>query len=223
MIRARRAGQGRLCSNRRNAHPRRLLAALVVACVLARRRGSEAARAPTAWRARGRTTGSSRQLGNGGYDAEHYDARPELSHRRPERHSSAGRSRCWREATQSLSRFNLDFAGDSVGGVTVDGRRATWSVSGRGARDHARHRPMRRRPRLHRVAWTSSRIQGPAARCPSTPDSRRTCCPSAGSHTFDGSVSAARSPSSRTRSIPSNDHPSDKASYSFKLRGPERA
>src|SRR5918998_2653638 len=66
-------------------------------------------------------------LGNGGYDALHYDL--DL------RYASAdgpidGTVTIRARATQGLSSFHLDFAGGAVGAVAVDGRPAAWRREG---------------------------------------------------------------------------------------------
>src|SRR3954462_13517986 len=65
-------------------------------------------------------------LGNGGYDAEHYA----LAVRYPtgaQGETVQGCVTMYARATQALSRFDLDFSGDSVGSVSVDGRPANWT------------------------------------------------------------------------------------------------
>jgi hypothetical protein len=65
-------------------------------------------------------------LGNGGYDALHYS----MALRYPTaaaQQTVDGRITMFARATQALSRFNLDFAGDSVESVRVDGRSADWT------------------------------------------------------------------------------------------------
>jgi len=67
-------------------------------------------------------------LGNGGYDAIHYSL--DLRYATADAQQTvSGRVTMFARATQALSRFNLDFAGDSVDSVTVDGRRAQWTWS----------------------------------------------------------------------------------------------
>src|ERR671923_3017932 len=68
-------------------------------------------------------------LGNGGYDARHYTVAL--------RYPTAARSQTVvgvltmeAKATQALSRFNLDFDGDSVSAVSVDGRSAAFARDG---------------------------------------------------------------------------------------------
>ena len=71
-------------------------------------------------------------LGNGGYDVLHYDLDLRYATSDPAQ-SVEGTARIVARATQSLSRFNLDFSGDGPGAVGVNGRRAGWSARWRGA------------------------------------------------------------------------------------------
>src|SRR5215217_8848147 len=69
------------------------------------------------------------QLGNGGYDAKHYDLALDYASSAPEQ-DVAGKVTMFARATQSLSRFDLDFQGDSVDGVWVNGRPAGYAIAG---------------------------------------------------------------------------------------------
>src|SRR6478752_2454777 len=60
------------------------------------------------------------QLGNGGYDVLHYDVDVRYATSAPSQ-SIDGTVTILARATQDLSRFDLDFAGQSVGGVSVNG------------------------------------------------------------------------------------------------------
>src|SRR3954451_4004652 len=60
-------------------------------------------------------------LGNGGYDVRHVTLNLRYPTAAPLQ-TVQGSVVIDARATQDLSRFNLDFAGDSVGGVWVDGR-----------------------------------------------------------------------------------------------------
>ncbi|HEX3477434.1 MAG TPA: hypothetical protein VHT91_20565 [Kofleriaceae bacterium] len=68
-------------------------------------------------------------LGNGGYEVAHYalDLRYETA---DPAQSLDGTVQILARATQSLSQFDLDFAGDSVGAVRVDGCRAQFRRDG---------------------------------------------------------------------------------------------
>ena len=59
--------------------------------------------------------------GNGGYDVEHYDLDLRYETSAPSQ-AIDGEATITARATQALSSLNLDFAGDSVGSVSVDGR-----------------------------------------------------------------------------------------------------
>ena len=64
-------------------------------------------------------------LGNGGYEVMHYDLDLRYATNAPSQ-SVDGTVTILAQATQSLSRFNLDFGGESVGSVSVDGRSAAF-------------------------------------------------------------------------------------------------
>jgi hypothetical protein len=68
-------------------------------------------------------------LGNGGYDVRHYhlDLRYETS---APNQPIDGTVTIVARSTQALSRFNLDFAGQSVGAVSVNHRAADWTREG---------------------------------------------------------------------------------------------
>src|ERR1700742_1952870 len=63
-------------------------------------------------------------LGNGGYDVQHYDL--DLTYGSRFTDPVNGTVTILARATQALSRFNLDFSGQSVGGVKVNGDRAAF-------------------------------------------------------------------------------------------------
>src|SRR6185436_12233052 len=68
-------------------------------------------------------------LGNGGYDVQHYDLDLRYETAAPSQ-GIDGTATIVAVATQSLSRFDLDFAGDSVGSVAVNGAPATFTRDG---------------------------------------------------------------------------------------------
>src|SRR6187200_2682128 len=68
-------------------------------------------------------------LGNGGYDVKHYDLDLRYETAVPSQ-GIDGTATIFARATQSLSRFDLDFAGDSVGSVAVNGRPARFARDG---------------------------------------------------------------------------------------------
>src|SRR4051812_3644055 len=64
-------------------------------------------------------------LGNGGYDVQHYDLDLRYATAAPSQ-GIDGTVTIAAIATQSLSSFDLDFAGDSVGSVSVNGAPAAF-------------------------------------------------------------------------------------------------
>ena len=113
-------------------------------------------------------------------------------------------------ATQSLSRFNLDFAGESVGSVSVNGRTASWTRDG----DELVITPRRATGEGAFRSWSGSRISW---RCRPSPSDDPTS--TALFTTPDGTATAGQ-PDLAHYVYPSNDHPSDKASYTFRLDVP---
>src|SRR3954452_14661686 len=65
-------------------------------------------------------------LGNGGYDVQHYDLDLRYATSAPSQ-SIDGTVTILAKATQSLSRFDLDFAGDSVQRISVNGLPAKFT------------------------------------------------------------------------------------------------
>src|SRR3954452_17316655 len=68
-------------------------------------------------------------LGNGGYDEQHYDLDLRYATDAPSQPID-GTVKIIAVATQSLSRFDLDFAGDSVGSISVNGLPAKFVPDG---------------------------------------------------------------------------------------------
>ena len=65
--------------------------------------------------------------GNGGYDVRNYSLRLDFE---PRNNALSARAVITARATQNLSRFDLDLRGLHVGGVTVDGARASFRRDG---------------------------------------------------------------------------------------------
>jgi aminopeptidase N len=146
------------------------------------------------------------QLGNGGYDVQHYDI--SLSYAGT---SIDGTVTIGAKATQVLSRFDLDFAGDGVGSVTVDGAPATFKRS----REELVITPAtplaKGKPFTVTVSHYTAHARQPsgsnllANAFVRTPDGTATLPQPAGAHVF----------------LPSNDHPRDKATFTFRLDVPD--
>jgi len=148
-------------------------------------------------------------LGNGGYDVEHY--RLDL------RYATAASSQpldgtvtIWARATQALSQFNLDFAGDSIGGVSMDDVAVAYSWDG----EEIVITPVQPLARGERFAVTVSRF----ASSPKVPDPA-SFLDAPFFSTPDGTAWAGQ-PHNAHRIFPSNDHPRDMATFSFRIDVP---
>ena len=141
------------------------------------------------------------RAGNGGYDVKHYDLTCRTRRGRP---CSRGRADPAR-GMDGLDRFNLDLRDLDVRGSTVDGRPAAFhqvepelssDPAGRWPRAAGDgQRPVRRRPRTGRP----HRRRGRPLRMGDTPDG----------------AFVADEPDGAPTWFPSNDHPRDKATFTF--------
>jgi aminopeptidase N len=148
-------------------------------------------------------------LGNGGYDVRHYDLDLRYATAVPSQ-GIDGTATIFAHATQSLSRFDLDFAGDSVGRVTVNGLAARFARDG----DEliiTPTRPLRKgRPFVVQVRHYTAHPSEPnpdellSAAFFITPDGSATAGQPDGAHVF----------------MPANDHPRDKASFTIRFDVP---
>ncbi len=147
-------------------------------------------------------------LGNGGYDAIHYSLALRYATADAQQ-TVSGRVTMFARATQALSRFNLDFAGDSVDSVTVDGRGARWTWSDGEIAITPKHAPRDNEKFAVTVKYTATPfIPDPADPFPF------------GFFTVNtGSVTAGQPNFSHTF-YPVNDHPADKASYDISFDVP---
>ncbi|WP_431981072.1 M1 family metallopeptidase [Streptomyces qinglanensis] len=143
--------------------------------------------------------------GNGGYDVSHYDLR--LTYR-PKTDELAGTATLLATARQDLSRFNLDFALD-VTEVRVNGKKARFGTSGAHELRITPAEPLAEGERATVVV----RYHG-------TPSKVKVDGYTSWHRTPDGGV-AANEPESAWWWFPSNDHPTDKASYDVSVAVPE--
>lgn len=142
--------------------------------------------------------------GNGGYDVSHYDLNLDYQ---PSTDRLSGTATLTATATQGLTSFDLDFA-LTVSRVTVDGRPAAFATSGEQELVITPARPIAKGHRIT-VAVTYSGIPSTVQRYGFTSWQR----------TPDGAV-AANEPESAWWWYPSNDHPSDKATYDVHVKVP---
>src|SRR4051794_27448711 len=148
-------------------------------------------------------------LGNGGYDVQHYDLDLRYATSEPSQ-SIDGTVTILAKATQSLSRFDLDFAGDSLGSVSVNDLPATFVRDGEELVITPRHPLAEGLPFLVRV---SHYVSHPTEQKPEESLS------AAFFTTPDGSATAGQ-PDNAHGFMPSNDHPRDKASFTIRFDVP---
>jgi aminopeptidase N len=148
-------------------------------------------------------------LGNGGYEVEHYDLRLRYETSAPLQPID-GTALIIARATQALSRLNVDFGGDAVNAVRINGVPATFSRDGEDLVIQPRLPLFRGQLFLITV---SHFVSSPRPIDPTTFVTPFFVTPS-------GSAWALQ-PGNAHLVFPSNDHPSDKASFTFRLDVPE--
>ena len=146
-------------------------------------------------------------LGNRGYDVEHYDL--SIGYDTPTG-AIRGDTKIDARAHERLTRFNLDLAGLDVASVTVDGHRAAFRHSA------VELRVLPRTPIDKDAAFTVRVLYS------GVPDPGK--IPSIGYQnswltTSDG-ITTLNEPDGARRWFPSNDHPSDKATFAFHVDVP---
>ncbi|MFG2576056.1 M1 family metallopeptidase [Streptomyces sp. NPDC048481] len=148
------------------------------------------------------------QLGNGGFDARHYDLSLAYD---PDTDRLDGRTTITARATQSLSSFDLDLQKLEVSRVEVDGRKARFTRVGDEIRIVSRETI--RKGRTFEVAVTYGGVPEPLGG-PIVFGSSYGWM-----KTTDG-VFVACEPNAASTWFPSSDHPSDKASYDIRVKAP---
>jgi Peptidase family M1 domain/Peptidase M1 N-terminal domain len=145
--------------------------------------------------------------GNGGYDARHY--RLDIRYN-PNSDRLHGTATIRARTTQNLSRFNLDLDGLRVESVQVDGRPVDWS-RGRGE--------LTITPRRGLIADRSFIV---TIRYDGRPQTIVDALLGVSGfiHTDDGAIVAGQ-PHVASTWYPVNDHPSDKATYTFRITVPK--
>ncbi|MFI7504937.1 M1 family metallopeptidase [Streptomyces sp. NPDC049687] len=149
------------------------------------------------------------QLGNGGFDARHYDLALAYN---PDTDRLDGRTTITARATQSLSSFDLDLQKLEVTRVEVNGRRAQFTRNG--DEIEVTPRGVLRKGRDFTVAVTYGGIPEPLGG-PIVFGSDYGWM-----KTADG-VFVACEPNAASTWFPSSDHPSDKATYDIRIKAPE--
>ncbi|WP_393077921.1 M1 family metallopeptidase [Streptomyces sp. LN704] len=149
------------------------------------------------------------QLGNGGFDARHYDLDVAYN---PDTDRLDGRTTLTARATQNLSSFDLDLQKLEVTKVEVNGRRAGFTRTGDEIRITPRGTLSKGRTFTVTVTYggVPEALNGPIV---------------FGSDygwmkTADG-VFVACEPNAASTWFPSSDHPSDKATYDIRIKAPK--
>jgi aminopeptidase N len=148
--------------------------------------------------------------GNGGYDARHYDVK--LSYD-PATDRLEGVVTMVAKAEQDLSRFNMDLQQLDVSDVDVNGRDARFARDGQELQITPRHKLHRRHAFVARVRYGG--VPETIVGSPIVFGS-----PYGFLHTEDGNFVGAE-PNAASTWFPSNDHPSDKATYVWRITVPE--
>jgi aminopeptidase N len=148
-------------------------------------------------------------LGNGGYDALHYTLELSVD---PQANTLSGVCTILAQATQPLGAFNLDFLGLTIEQVTVNGQTSNY---------HLNERELTISPsqQIHdgdiftvAVAYSGS---------PESSHSVGRLFQSGWFHTNDNEVYVSSAISGAATWYPVNDHPLDKATYSFLITVPK--
>jgi len=146
--------------------------------------------------------------GNGGYQVEHYDLRVRYN---PGTDLLRGHATIHARAKKNLRRFNLDLVGLTVQSVKVDGRRAGWRRT-----DHELIIRPRRKVRSHHGFTVTVRYRG----VPETFTIPGFGIESGFMATDDGAIVAGQ-PEVAAFWYPVNDHPIDRATYTFRVTVPD--
>lgn len=147
--------------------------------------------------------------GNGGYDVGHYDL--DLAYN-PPTHRLSGTVHVTATATQNLSRFDLDLNGMTVRAVRVNSTSAKWSRDGQ---------ELRVTPRRGLPKGQAFRIDVKYDGTPKTITGSPIVFGAdyGWQYTPDGAF-VGDEPNAASTWYPSNDHPSDKASFSYRITVP---
>jgi aminopeptidase N len=149
------------------------------------------------------------QLGNGGYDALHYTLELSID---PQSNTLSGVCTMEAQATQPLGAFNLDLSGLTIERVTVNGRSSDYH------RDERELTIEPSNPISDGDVFTVSVVYG------GSPEPSLTVGAwfrSGWFHNKDGEVYATNEVSGAATWYPANDHPLDKATYSFWITVPK--
>ena len=148
-------------------------------------------------------------MGNGGYDVRHYDIDIDVD---PVTNTISAQTTITAEATGDLTSFNLDLSGLEVHAVTVDGAPAEFSRS-------AHELTVRPSQPLTRGTIFSARVSYSGT--PETINDPGFPSSEVGWRRRDGVIYTESQPSGSMGWFPSNNHPSDKATFEIEIAVPE--
>lgn len=146
-------------------------------------------------------------LGNGGYDVLHYDLFIRFD---PDSRAIDARATIELVPTEDLATFNLDFVGLEVTDITVDATPAQFSRSGGELTITAPETLFADLPATVEVAYNGVPDEVPSI-----------AFPGSGWQDYGTTVIVAGEPEGAAGWFPVNDHPIDKATYSFTIVVPE--
>jgi aminopeptidase N len=149
------------------------------------------------------------QLGNGGYNAEHYTLDLKWDE---DTNKLDGTVTMLAKAYSDLSRFNLDFAGFTISSILVDGKSATFKRDGRELQ--ITPSTMLKQDETFEAAVSYSGVPG-------TGVSSFYDVFAEGWIRYPQGVYVSNEPDGAANWYPVNDHPLDKATYSFVITVPD--
>lgn len=147
------------------------------------------------------------KMGNGGYDATHYDLDLKVN---PKTRMLNASTTMAAKATQDLNSFNLDFQGFDISRITVNGKEAQFQ---------RKDGELTVSPQDGIAQGQDFKVQVDYAGKPESYNSPYAPIPIGWNSIADGSYVLSE-PDGASHWFPVNDHPRDKASYSFKVTVP---
>ena len=148
-------------------------------------------------------------LGNAGYDVAHYGIELDVD---PASNTISAMTTITALATQDMSAFNLDLSGLEVHDVTIDGVAAEFSRSGS---------ELTVRPAIALVQGEEFSVSVGYSGMPEPLDDPGVPSSTVGWHAQDGVIYTLSQPSGAMTWFPSNNHPSDKATFELRITVPE--
>lgn len=149
------------------------------------------------------------KLGNGGYDALHYTLELSID---PQNNTLSGDCTIEAQATQSMSAFNLDFSGLDIKRVTVNERKARYDRN---------ERELTIRPARSIENGDDFTVIVTYSGSPKASSSPGIWWSSGWHHNEDNEVYVSSETAGSANWYPVNDHPLDKATYTFRITVPK--